>query len=58
LNCFVVVVIVHVDVMILSPNCGHQWAYFSSPKWYMSMESHGGMILTGKPEELRENLSQ
>jgi hypothetical protein len=38
----------------MSLNCGHQWAYFSSPRCYMSMESHGGMILTGKTEELRK----
>jgi hypothetical protein len=38
----------------MSPNCGHQRAYCSSPKWSMSMESHGGMILTGKTEELGE----
>jgi hypothetical protein len=27
-------------------------AYWSSPKWYVSTGSHGGMILTGKTEEL------
>jgi hypothetical protein len=28
--------------------CGHQRANFSSPRWCMSMESHGGMITTGE----------
>jgi hypothetical protein len=28
-----------------SLNCSHQWAHSSSPRWYMSMEKHGGMIL-------------
>jgi hypothetical protein len=32
----------------MSLNCGHQRAYCSTPRSYMSMESHGGMILTGK----------
>jgi hypothetical protein len=32
----------------VSLNCNHQWAYCSSPRWYMSMENHGGMILTGE----------
>jgi hypothetical protein len=31
----------------VSLNCDHQQAYCSSPRWYMSMESHGGMIMTG-----------
>jgi hypothetical protein len=31
----------------MSLNCGHQRAYCSSPRWYMCMESHGGMILAG-----------
>jgi hypothetical protein len=30
----------------MSMSCGHKLAYCSSPTWYMSMESHGGMILT------------
>jgi hypothetical protein len=29
-----------------SLNCGHQRAYCSFPKWYMSMNNHGGMTLT------------
>jgi hypothetical protein len=34
-----------------------EWiAYCSSARWYMSLESHGGMILTGKTEELRKKL--
>jgi hypothetical protein len=35
-------------------NCGHQRAYCSSLMWYMSMESHGGKILTGETEVLGE----
>jgi hypothetical protein len=40
-----------------SQNRGHQWVYCSSPRWYMSMESHGddddagwGKLLTHPPE--------
>jgi hypothetical protein len=32
----------------ISLNCGHQQAYCSSSRWYMSVENHGGMILTGE----------
>jgi hypothetical protein len=32
----------------ISLNCGHQRAYCSSSRWYMSMESHDGMTLTGE----------
>jgi len=36
------------------PNCGHHWTYWSSPRWYsMSMESHGGIILTGENQRSR-----
>jgi hypothetical protein len=42
----------------MSLNCRHQRVYCSSPRWYMSTESHSGMILTGETEELGENLSQ
>jgi hypothetical protein len=38
----------------MSLNCSHQWAHCSSPRWYVSVESHGGMILTGKPKNSRE----
>jgi hypothetical protein len=31
----------------MSLNCWHQWAYYSSSRWYMGMEGDGGMILTG-----------
>jgi hypothetical protein len=31
-----------------SLNFGHQWAYCSSPSWYVSMESYGGMIMAGE----------
>lgn len=31
----------------LSPFCGHQQFYCSCPRWYMSKESSGGMILAG-----------
>jgi hypothetical protein len=37
---------------------GHQQAYYSSRRWRMSVESHGGMILTGKPTNTKKNLSQ
>jgi hypothetical protein len=33
---------------ITSQNCGNQWIYCSPLRWYLSMESHGGMILTGE----------
>jgi hypothetical protein len=32
----------------MSLNCGYQRAYCSSPTWYVSMESHGGIIFTGE----------
>jgi hypothetical protein len=32
----------------MSLNCGLRRVYSSAPGWYMSMESHGGMILTGE----------
>jgi hypothetical protein len=38
----------------MSPNCGHQRAHCLSPRRCMSMDSHGGMILTGETEELGE----
>jgi hypothetical protein len=25
----------------MSQKCDHQWAYYSSPGWYVSMESYG-----------------
>jgi hypothetical protein len=28
-----------------SLNCGHQWTYCLSPRWYMSMENRGGIML-------------
>jgi hypothetical protein len=37
-----------------SLNCCHWQTYCSYPRWYMSMENDGGMILTGKT---RRNLS-
>jgi hypothetical protein len=49
----------------VSLNSSHQWVYFSSLRWYMSMasliastESHGGMILTGRPKNLEKILCQ
>jgi len=33
---------------ITSLNCEHERAYCSCPRTYMSMETYGGMILTGK----------
>jgi hypothetical protein len=41
----------------MSLNCGHQQACCLSSILYMSTESHGGMILTVKSEELGENYS-
>jgi hypothetical protein len=47
------VVIVVVQLSGVSLNCGYQRAYCSSPHYiYISMERHGGMILTGEIEEL------
>jgi hypothetical protein len=34
-------------VVVLSMGWGHQRAYCSFPRWYTSMERHGGMILAG-----------
>jgi hypothetical protein len=31
-----------------SLNCGHQRAYCSSRRWYMSKENNGGVISTGE----------
>jgi hypothetical protein len=31
-----------------SLNCGRQQSYFSSPRWYMSVESHGGITTAGE----------
>jgi hypothetical protein len=49
------VVVVHVDGVRRCLNCGHQRAYCSLPRCYMSVDSHGGMILTGETEALGEN---
>jgi hypothetical protein len=40
----------------MSLNCGHQRAYCSYPRWYMSTESNGGMIFTGETKELGEKI--
>jgi hypothetical protein len=37
----------HFQNQTMSLNCSCQWAYFSSTRWYTSMESHGGIILRG-----------
>jgi hypothetical protein len=42
------VYVVHVDGVKRCQNCGHQRAYCSFPRLYMSMESHGGMIPAGE----------
>jgi hypothetical protein len=42
------------QLRLTSLNCGYKRAYCSFSTWYMRMESHGGMILTGKSEELWE----
>jgi hypothetical protein len=36
----------------MSLSCGHQRAYCSSLRWYMSMGRYGGITLTGKSEKL------
>jgi hypothetical protein len=36
----------------MSLNCSHQRIYCSSPRWYMSMENHGRIMLTGKTPAL------
>jgi hypothetical protein len=38
-------------------NSSHQRAHCSFPRRYTSMESHSGMILTGKPKNSERNLS-
>jgi hypothetical protein len=40
--------------MSMSLNCSHQRLYCSSSRRHKSMQSHGGMTLTGEPEELGE----
>jgi hypothetical protein len=50
----VVVVLSSQWVQITSLNCGHQRAYCSSPKSYMSMECHGEMVLMGKLKNLEK----
>jgi hypothetical protein len=42
----------------MSLNCGHQRVYCPSPRWYMSTESHGGIILTGETKELGDKPDQ
>jgi hypothetical protein len=42
----------------MSLNCGHQWAYCSSPKWCMSMERYGDVLLTRTTDKTERNLSQ
>jgi hypothetical protein len=37
----------------VSLNCGHQRTHFLSRRWYMSMEIHGVMILTGENRRTR-----
>jgi hypothetical protein len=39
----------------VSLNCIHKWAYYSSPRWYMSMGSHDGMILRVESRWIRKN---
>jgi hypothetical protein len=39
----------------VSLNCDHKRAYCSSPRYYMSLENHGGMMLVGQNRKtLRE----
>jgi hypothetical protein len=37
----------------MCPNCGHQRAYCSSPRWYMRVEGHGGIMFTGENRRTR-----
>jgi hypothetical protein len=37
----------------MSLNCGHQRDFYSSPKWYMSMERNVGMILIREERNTR-----
>jgi hypothetical protein len=37
-------------------NCRHQRTYCSSTRWYMSMEGHGGMILTWENQRTRRKI--
>jgi hypothetical protein len=41
------------SVLFRTQNCGHQRPYCSSSGWYMSMESHGGIILTVENRRIR-----
>jgi hypothetical protein len=43
---------------IISLNLGRQRAYCLSKVWYISKESHSGMILTGKDRKTWKNLTQ
>jgi hypothetical protein len=42
----------------MSLNFGHQRAFCSTRRWYMGVEGHCGIILTGEVDELWGNLSQ
>jgi hypothetical protein len=48
-----VVVVIHADGLRLTLNCGHQRAYCSSLRLYMSTEGHSGMILTEETRRTR-----
>jgi hypothetical protein len=45
--------LINVHRVRLSKNCGHRQAYCSSTRWYMSMENHCGMTLTGENRRTR-----
>jgi hypothetical protein len=44
-------------LMPMSLNCSLQWAYCSSPRWYMSMEPRWNDIVIGTPKYSEMNLS-
>jgi hypothetical protein len=44
----------YVLLMSMSLNCCHHWAYCSSLRWKMSLESDGGIILTGENRRTRK----
>jgi hypothetical protein len=46
-------IVVHVDGVRRCLNCGHGRPYCPSPRWYMSIYGHGGMISTGENRIIR-----
>jgi hypothetical protein len=44
-------------IIIMSLNCSHQRAWFSSPRWYVSIESWWNNTDRGNAKNLEKNLS-